>query len=84
MGGKSKISKQIGGIINEIYGRQIENQKRDSLEGLRKAQFTCLDYRDVVIPDGSIVYCDPPYAKTTSYTTGFGIICVRLVKRILF
>ena len=30
MGGKSKISKQIGGIINEIYGRQIENQKRDS------------------------------------------------------
>lgn len=186
MGGKSKISKQIGGIINEIYGRQIENQKRDSkfnrereresnvntfvslfcgscsieskvnipnkilndnhyyliemwkglqngrtfpdiitdenyyyikehkdedpcltgfvgfgcsfggkwfggvahnkkgdnycaranrsvmkdLEGLRTAQFTCLDYRDVVIPDGSIVYCDPPYANTTSYTTG--------------
>ena len=30
MGGKSKISKQIVGIINEIYGRQIENQKRDS------------------------------------------------------
>ena len=30
MGGKSKISKQIGGIINEVYGRQIENQKRDS------------------------------------------------------
>ena len=40
------------------------------LEGLRTAQFTCLDYRDVVIPDGSIVYCDPPYANTTSYTTG--------------
>ena len=40
------------------------------LKGLKTAQFTCLDYREVKIPDGSIVYCDPPYAKTTSYTTG--------------
>lgn len=30
MGGKSRISKQIGGLINEIYGWEIEDQKRNS------------------------------------------------------
>lgn len=27
-------------------------------------------YLDLHIPEGSTVYCDPPYAKTTSYKTG--------------
>ena len=31
---------------------------------------TCLDYHDVEIPDGAVVYCDPPYANTTGYTVG--------------
>ena len=34
---------------------------------LPDAEFTCLDYRDVDIPNGSIVYADPPYANTTTY-----------------
>ena len=34
---------------------------------LPNAEFTCLDYRDVNIPNGSIVYADPPYANTTTY-----------------
>lgn len=29
--------------------------------------FTCLDYRDVEIPLGSVIYADPPYAGTTPY-----------------
>ena len=34
------------------------------------ATFTCLDYHDVEIPDGAVVYCDPPYSNTTGYTVG--------------
>lgn len=40
------------------------------LPGVQSATFTCLDYRDVEIPDGAVVYCDPPYANTTGYTVG--------------
>lgn len=40
------------------------------LKGLLNTNFTCLDYRDVIIPDGSIVYADPPYKGTTGYTLG--------------
>ena len=38
--------------------------------GLKNVVFTSKDYRDVSIPDNSVVYCDPPYAGTTSYSTG--------------
>ena len=29
------------------------------------------DYRDVPIPDNSVVYCDPPYKNTKKYTSTF-------------
>jgi len=32
-------------------------------------QFLCQDYRDLQAAEGSIVYCDPPYAGTTGYTS---------------
>jgi DNA adenine methylase len=28
------------------------------------------DYLDVEVPDGALVYCDPPYANSQGYTTG--------------
>ena len=66
--------KWFGGVAHnkkgDNYCARANRSVMKDLEGLRTAQFTCLDYRDVVIPDGSIVYCDPPYANTTSYTTG--------------
>lgn len=31
------------------------------LEILKKAEFMCLDYRDIEIPKGSVIYADPPY-----------------------
>ena len=40
------------------------------MSGLQSATFTCLDYHDVEIPDGAVVYCDPPYVNTTGYTVG--------------
>ena len=39
-------------------------------EGLRKAEFMCMDYRDVPIPDGAVIYADPPYVNTTGYSCG--------------
>lgn len=38
--------------------------------GVKDSTFTCLDYRDVEIQDGAVVYCDPPYANATGYSIG--------------
>lgn len=52
------------------YCARAERSLLKDLPGVKNATFTCLDYRDVEIPDGAVVYCDPPYANTTGYTVG--------------
>ena len=52
------------------YCGQAKRGLLKDLVGIQSATFTCLDYRDVEIPDGVVVYCDPPYANTTGYTVG--------------
>ena len=45
-------------------------ERLQSLESLERPQsLECLemDYRDVQLPDGCVVYCDPPYAGTDGY-----------------
>ncbi len=60
------------------YARSNENPPRNYADvakrGLDKkfatmktATFTNLDYRDVIIPEGAVIYCDSPYAGTTDY-----------------
>ena len=44
--------------------RQL-NRKVSSLPP--DVRFLSSSYRDLVIPDGAVVYCDPPYAMTTRY-----------------
>lgn len=34
---------------------------------MQNVQFTNLNYYDLIIPNNSIVYCDPPYENTTKY-----------------
>jgi DNA adenine methylase len=34
-------------------------------------KITCLDYRQIKLPPKSLLYCDPPYAGTTKYTSDF-------------
>ncbi len=36
---------------------------------LKGIEFTGCSYLDLDIPDGSIIYCDPPYQGTTGYNT---------------
>lgn len=67
--------KWFGGLARNKKGdnycaRANRSVHKDFEMGLKDAQFLCLDYKDVHIPDGSVVYCDPPYANTTGYTTG--------------
>lgn len=52
------------------YCGQAKRGLLKDLVGIQSATFTCLDYRDVKIPDGAVVYCDPPYVNTTGYTVG--------------
>lgn len=52
------------------YCMNARNSVLKDLPNLQNANFTCSDYKDVAIPDGAVVYADPPYANTTGYTTG--------------
>ena len=52
------------------YCGQAKSGLLKDLVGIQSATFTCLDYHDVEIPDGAVVYCDPPYVNTTGYTVG--------------
>ena len=64
------------------FGGYASNKKGDNycarakksvlkdLPGVKDATFTCVDYRQVEIPDGAVVYADPPYYNVTKYTTG--------------
>jgi len=52
--GKTYASHSAGSLVAKV--------KR-----LGSADFVCLDYRDVYVPRGAVVYCDPPYRGTTKY-----------------
>ena len=66
--------KWFGGYVKDKRGDDYCGQAKrgllKDLVGIQSATFTCLDYHDVEIPDGAVVYCDPPYANTTGYTVG--------------
>jgi DNA adenine methylase len=62
----SFAAKFFGGYGRDKAGiRNYENESQQNL--LVGIEFSCLDYRSLCIPNGSIVYCDPPYKGTTQY-----------------
>lgn len=70
----SYSGKWFGGLARNKRGEDFcagasHSIYRD-LNGLKNAEFLCGDYRDVEVPDGSVVYLDPPYKGTTGYSTG--------------
>ena len=52
---------------NTNYALQSKKSLLKDTSNLMTAQFTCQDYHDVIIPNNSIVYADPPYNNTTGY-----------------
>ena len=63
--------KWFGGYARNKTGTNYALQSKKSLlkdmKSLSKAEFICKHYKDVEIPEGSIVYADPPYEGTTGY-----------------
>lgn len=49
------------------YALRGKKSLAQKMKGLMDAKFTCLDYRDVELPDGCVIYADPPYDNTTQY-----------------
>jgi len=49
------------------YARYASRSLMRQADGLSGARLTCSAYWEMDIPDGSYVYCDPPYARTTGY-----------------
>ena len=66
--------KWFGGYANDNNGRNYAREAKESLlkdmASLRDATFSCMDYRDVSLPEGCVIYADPPYAGTTQYRNG--------------
>jgi len=69
--GCSFSGKWLGGYARSgerNYCLNAYNSTMKKFETLDTVQFYNLDYRDVFIPEGSLVYCDIPYKNTTQYS----------------
>ena len=72
----SFAAKFFGGYRRDKAGiRNYENEARRNLQAqqnlLAGIDFYCMDYRSLLIPENSIIYCDPPYKGTTQYKDKF-------------
>ena len=52
---------------NRNYASEAKRSLLKDMATLMDAEFTCKDYREVELPDGCVVYADPPYNGTTGY-----------------
>lgn len=52
------------------YALRGKNALIKQLPQMMGVELYNLDYRELPIPDGSIIYCDPPYRGTTGYKHG--------------
>ena len=63
--------KWFGGYARNKTGTNYALQSKRSLlkdmNNLMDAEFICKDYREVELPNGCVVYADPPYDNTTGY-----------------
>ena len=71
--GLSYSGKWFGGYCRGAKGRNYclnaKNSNNKILKNIMDVKFYNLNYDEVPIPDGSLVYCDIPYKNTTKYAT---------------
>lgn len=64
-------AKMWGGYARNKKGTNYTEQScraaLNTIGALQRVSFIAGDYQELVIPDGALVYCDPPYAGTTDY-----------------
>lgn len=71
--------KYWGGYARRKEGKPQHNYARGAVRSIDKKlaklegkniKFSDIDYRDIEILSGDVIYCDPPYVGTTGYRTG--------------
>jgi DNA adenine methylase len=72
----SYAGKKFGGWCRDSEGKRNYRQEAYNnavrqFPKLRDVEFVHSSYLELEIPDGSIVYCDPPYADSTKYKSDF-------------
>lgn len=65
--GKSNTAQGVRDYTNEAYKNVIKQAPK--LEGI---DFYNIDYKELILPESSIIYCDPPYKGTYSDVEGYG------------
>ncbi len=64
---KPGYEKTKTGIRYRDYYREGVNNLLEQKKSLKGIEFISKDYRDIIIPNNSVVYCDPPYKGTKFY-----------------
>jgi len=67
-GGYSGKSKTKNGTVRDYIKEAINNINKQ-IPKMRDVLFANLDYKDLIIPYGSLIYCDIPYKNTKRYST---------------
>lgn len=70
-GGYSGKSYTIVGTVSDYIKEAISNIKKQVAK-LNGIKFVNIDYKDVLIPENGIAYCDSPYENTKQYSTSKG------------
>lgn len=68
-GGYSGKSSTKIGTVRDYIDESIRGLDKQ-IPNLKSIDFICCNYKELIIPPNSIVYCDPPYANSTKYSTG--------------
>lgn len=70
--GCSFAGKWFGGYARsegkKCYAATTKRSLLKQLPRIKEAAFSCNDYRNYT-PDNALIYCDPPYANTTQYSS---------------
>jgi DNA adenine methylase len=72
--GCSFSGKWFGGYArskDRNYALNAKNGLMKIAPKIKSVKFTNMSYDEMKIPEGSLVYCDPPYEKTTKYKNQF-------------
>lgn len=74
--GCSYSGKWFGGYASNSgkprnYACESKRNILNQIDSLKEIIFTNVNYYDMIIPENSIIYCDPPYEGTTKYKDSF-------------
>lgn len=80
IGFNSYGGKWLGGYRRDGQGKRdywMEHWKNITRQvpNLQGVVFSNVSYDKLVLPDNSLIYCDPPYSSTTNYADGFDTDC---------